>query len=353
MVASRSGQRRNYPPVLLSLLVLTSLRPALAAGDGNGRTSFSGKVFVDATYLDQEADGERTDASGAGADLTRLYLQFDHRFGATWSAHLTTDVNWLRGTDSPTDLWIKHAYVSGAFGKALIVRIGAADLPWTGFVNNWSGYRYIDRELVTRLRYGASSDWGLHLLGAVGARGELQYAVSAVTGSSYKKPTTGDRADVEARLAWQPSAHAVVAIGGYDGTLANEDEPLHPTYHTARRWNAMAAYADDEIRVGAQYFRATDWTHVTTVQRDRASGWSAWASAKIAPDWAAFARYDRARTSEWLDPSRTERYANIGIEWNASEAVQVSLAYKRDRREDADGTAASSNEVGLWAQLSF
>jgi hypothetical protein len=332
-------------------LALGLAHGARATDTPPGVTTVEGTVFLDASHLNQYRDGKRTAASRNGADLTRFYLDVDHRLSRTWSAHLTTDINWTRDA-SPTHLWVKHAYLQGDFSQALVLRLGSAPLPWAGFVNHWSGYRYVDKELLTRLHYAASADWGVHALGALGDGGRLQYAGSVVSGSSFKHPRTGDRPDVEARLAWQPGAHSVLAIGGYDGQLALGGGNL-PTYHTARRWNALAAYADRRVRLGAQYFRAVDWNRVRSPKGDRASGWSAWASVALDPRWSVFARYDRAATSTSLDPSRRERYANLGVACNVSRQLQVAAVYKRERLSHDRLALASSNELGVYAQIRF
>ncbi len=336
---------------LATLAVACAVAPPAFAGDTrSGDTTFGAKVFVDATHLDQDKNGVRTDASGTNGDIKRLYLDFDHRFGQVWSAHLTTDINWLRD-ESPTDLWVKRAYVQGAFSKGLVLRLGSADMPWAGFVNGWSGYRYVDKELVTRLKYGASADWGVHVLGAPGD-GDLQYAVSMVSGSSYKSPRTGDRPDFEARLAWQPSKQMVLAAGGYDGTRAM-DGGSQTALHTARRWDVLAAYKSEKLRVGAQYFRATDWNEVLSATRDRASGWSLWASLQLAPRWSVFARHDQADTSEVQDPARHDRYSNVGLEWAVNRNLRVAAVYKHERLKNLTSALSASNEAGLWAQISF
>ncbi|WP_431634982.1 porin [Dyella sp. KULCS107] len=324
---------------------------ARAADTPVGATTLGGKLFLDVSHLNAYRNGQRTATSRDGADLKRFYLDLDHRFTDVWSAHLTTDINWARDS-SPTDLWLKHAYLQGAFSKALVLRFGSAPLPWAGFVNQWSGYRYVDKELVTRLKFGASADWGVHALGALGDGGRLQYAASVISGSSFKHPRTGDRPDVEARVAWQPSAHSVLAVGGYDGERALGGGNL-PTYHTARRWDAMAAYATQRVRLGAQYFRAVDWNQVRSPRGDRASGWSAWASVVLDPRWAVFARYDRADTSASLDPSRRDHYANLGVAYRVSRQVQLAAVYKRERISHEHLALSSSNELGVYAQIGF
>lgn len=333
------------------VLAVAAAAPARAADTAVGDTTLGGKIFIDATHLDQHRNGRRTGLDRNGVDLKRLYIDIDHRFSPVWSAHVTTDINWTRN-QSPTDLWFKHAYLEGAFSKALVLRLGAAAMPWAGLVNHWSGYRYIDKELVTRLNFGASADWGVHLLGSAGERGQWQYATSMVSGSSFKRPRTGDRADFEARVAWQPTEYTVIALGGYDGTRAL-DGGDHTALHTARRQDLMVAYADKRLRLGAQYFRATDWNQVRSPQGDHARGWSVWASVKVAPRWALFARHDRADTSERLDPARRERYTDAGVEWEVNRSVQVAAAYKHERLANPSRELTASNEVGLWAQIAY
>lgn len=337
--------------VLAALTFAALCRPARATAPAPGDTDFGIKVFLDVTHLDQTTHGQRTKASGTGADVTRLYLNLDHAFSPVWSAHVTSDINWMRDA-SPTDPWLRHAYVQGAFSKALILQLGVADLPWAGFVNSWSGYRYVDRELVTRLKFGTPSDWGVHVLGSAGACDQWQYATSMISGSSFKRPRTGDRPDFETRVAWQPSAQTVLAIGAYDGTLA-QDGGAHVARHTARRWDAMAAWRSARFRLGAQYFRADDWNQVRAIASDRASGWSTWASMQVALRWTVFARHDRADTSERLDPTRHERYSQLGLEYRVNRNVQVAAVIKRQRLANRAMSLAAANEAGLWAQLAF
>jgi hypothetical protein len=92
---------------------------------------------------------------------------------------------------------------------------------------------------------------------------------------------------------------------------------------------------------------------VRSPKGDRASGWSAWASVQLNPQWALFARHDRADTSELLDPARRERYTNFGLEWNVNRSLQLAAVYKRERLANASRALASSNEVGVWAQIAY
>ncbi|HET6587939.1 MAG TPA: hypothetical protein VFG67_09240, partial [Oleiagrimonas sp.] len=235
-----------------------------------GETRVGGKIFVDASHIDRHANG--IGDSDTNVDLKRFYINIDHRFGDVWSTHLTTDIQWHRH-DDPTDLWVKHAYLQGDFGKTFVLRLGAAATPWGGLFNHWYGYRYVEGGLLTRAKVKNSADWGVHALGTLGSGRGVDYAVSVITGAGYKKPRLGNGPDVSARVSWQPSEHTVVAVGGYRGTLG-EDVDAREAVHTARRLDVMVAYADAKWRVGGQYFRAEDWNRVLDPQGDRSHGWS-------------------------------------------------------------------------------
>ncbi len=334
----------------MACAILAALLPVTAvAASTPGDTTVSTKLFINASDL--QYDGVQSDDQGWGVDLKRFYIDVDHQFGARWSARVTTDVQWARNSD-PTDLWFKHAYLQGDFGKALTLRIGAAPLPWAGFANQWGGYRYIDKELITRAGVGGSSDWGVHALGQLSADGSVGYAVAALTGGGYKKATTGDGVDVAARVSWQPTKHTVLGVGTYRGTLA-QDAGAAVRLHTAKRWTALAAYADDTWRVGAQWFRADNWRQVTKVQPDAARGWSAWASWKFAPHMAVFVRHDRTDPSLRVDPSMVERYDQLGLEWQHDKHLRLALVGKRDVSDSDFAPRSEANEVGFWAQVSY
>jgi hypothetical protein len=330
---------------VLLLAAAGAAAPPVAAETAVGETSVGGKIFLGAGHL----DGQTRDSNGV--DLTRFYIDVDRRHSRVWSAHLTTDINWLRD-ESPTDLWVKRAYLQGAFSKALTLRLGVGDMPWMSYVNQWAGYRYVDNELTGRLKVANSTDWGVHLLGTLGTRGQWQYATAVVTGSSYKRPRSGDSADVEMRVGWQPTAHTVLAVGGYRGNRAL-DGGEHVTWHTAQRWDAMAAYADERLRLGAQYFRADNWDQVRSPLADAALGWSAWASMQLAPQWTLFARHDETRTSLQRDPSRRDRYNSLGLEYSVSRKLQVALVAKRHRLVHDAGVLNEADEIGVWSQIAF
>lgn len=334
----------------LPLAGVLALAPVVGVSSSAPDASrFNALMHVHASHLDRWTEG-RSDPVSDGIDLTRLFLDVDLPAGEVWSARLTTDVQWRRGR-SPGDPWLRHAYLQRSAGEHAVVRVGSAPLPWAPFAMRWAGYGYVEKGLASRLGFGGAADWGIHLAGD--SDSNLAYAVAVVSGGGFQRPRIdAGSPDLEARLAWQPSAPMVVAVGGYRGRRALGGG-RHYAYHTARRWNGLVAFANERVRLGAEFFEARDWKEVRSPQGDRARGWSAWAGLRIAPSWAAFVRKDRAATSTQRDPSRRERYAHLGVEWHVDEALRLAGALKRAQLRSRHQERQRYSELGVWAQVAF
>jgi hypothetical protein len=314
---------------------------------------FSGKMFFDLTNIDQTSRGTTTDASGNGFDVKRFYLGVNHTFDDTWSANLTTDFQYVSSLDSAADVYVKKAYLQGKFSDAFVGRIGSADMPWIPYVENSYGFRYVENTLVDRLKFGASADWGLHAGGDLAGK-RANYAVSLVNGGGYKNTSRSSKMDVEARLGFVPVDGMVVAIGGYSGTLAKDTQSVD-AQHTAQRGDVLVAYAKDRVRVGGEYFRASNWTTVLSPLLDSADGYSLWGSYAFGSSGiSAFARYDRANLSSDLDPSLTDRYYNFGVEFPVRKGVKLAAVYKQDKRQNESNTVdLDTKEIGVWGEVAF
>lgn len=318
-----------------------------APDPSSGNTSIGGTIFIDFTNLDQTSNGGKTGASGTSLDVTRFYLSFDHRFNDVWSANLTTDANYASATGE-SEFFVKKAYVQGAFSPLATLRVGAAGTPWIPFVEDWYGYRFVEKLLVDRMKFGSSADWGLHLSGADGV---FDYQVSAVTGAGYRNPSRPDHVDVAARVGVQPVKGLVFAVGGYEGHLG-ADTAASPALHTARRYDAMAAWNRDDLRLGAEWFRADNWQNVATPATDSAAGWSLWGSYDLGHA-SVFARYDRVKPSRELDPSLRDTYWHAGVAFRVTRGVRIALAYKDERLRNTIGTDVHSREIGAWGEVEW
>ena len=317
--------------------------PAAWAND----TKVSGTMFVDMTHLDQTRNGRKTDASSTGLDVKRFYLSIDHKFNDIWSANLTTDFNYV-SNDGETNLFVKKAYVQGAFSKLATLRIGSASTPWIPFVEDFYGYRFVENTLVDRMKFGNSADWGLHLLGDSGT---FDYQVSMVNGGGYKHPNRSDSVDFEARVGFTPIKGFAVAVGGNTGHLG-EDTATSPALHDARRYDAMLAWNANGLRLGAEWFRANDWNNVATPFGDSAEGYSLWGSYDFGST-SLFARYDRVKPSKDLDPDLKDTYYNFGVAFPITKGMRWAIAYKNERLRNGTGVDLESREVGAWGEVKW
>ncbi|MCB1567883.1 MAG: carbohydrate porin [Xanthomonadales bacterium] len=339
-------------------LVIGIAQISFASAVCAGETRFGGTMFFDITHLDEHYnDTGTTDASGYGLDVKRFYFGVNHTLDDTWSLALTTDANYS-SSDGQTNLFVKKAYVEGAFSSAAVLRIGSADTPWIGYVDKAQGFRYVEKGLVDRSKFGSSADWGLHLGGTLAGE-QFDYAVSVVSGRGYKNISRSGRMDVEARLAYTPTKHMVFALGAYSGTRGKDLEST-PAQHTARRVSAMVAYIGESTRIGADYFQADDWNTVTAPVSDTSDGWSAWASHAFDERYTVFARMERARPSRDLDSYAQDRYAHLGLEYAVTKGFDLALVWKQAAldvgSQGVHGTLTRNrrtHEIGAWGQVAF
>jgi hypothetical protein len=325
-----------------------SAPPAPLAPDAwAGNTRIGGTAFIDFTDLDQTSHGAKTAAAGTGLDVKRFYLTVDHTFNDVWSANLTTDFNYTSVTGE-TQVFVKKAYLQGAFSPLATLRVGSAGMAWIPLVEDWYGYRFVENTLVDRAKFGTSADWGVHLLGDAGM---FNYQMSAINGGGYKNPSRSASMDFEGRVGFQPIKELMIAVGGYRGDLGKDTHGT-PARHDAHRYDAMIAWRGGGFRAGGEYFRASNWNNVLTAATDSATGWSAWSSYDFARA-SVFARYDRVNPSRRLDPSLTDTYYNFGVAFPLTPGVRVAVAYKSELLRDNSKINTRSRELGAWGEVKF
>lgn len=325
-------------------------------------TTVGGKLYFDVTDVHQKSDGVNTTANGVQTDVKRFYLIVDHKFDNIFSANLTTDFNYV-SNDNETQLYIKKAYLQAKLSDAFFVRVGSADLPWVPFVEDIYGYRFVENVLIDRTKYGTSADYGVHIGGTFG-KGLLSYAFSAVNGAGYKVLKRSDAIDLEGRISLVPIKGLTFAVGGYTGKLGKSTSgPGNSTDHTARRLDALVAYTNSRIRIGAEYFWSKDWNNVTTPVEDKTTGFSAFGSFAITPKIAVFGRYDWVNPNKLTNSPLDDDYFNAGVNFQVIKNIDLALVYKRERVDNglisvSNGTIGgvdrgTYDEVGLWGQVKF
>ncbi|MBS0570293.1 MAG: porin [Proteobacteria bacterium] len=341
----------RHTPIAAALAAVLMTASAAAHADAPTGTMLSGKTFIDFSNLDQTRNGSDTANAGTGLDVKRFYLIIEHKFDDFWSAGLTTDINYT-SSNGGTRLFVKKAWVQANISNDFKLRAGADDMPWIPFVESLYSLRYVENTLIDRLKYGTSSDWGLHAFGS--GDNLWNYNVAVVNGAGYKNPSRSDSVDVESRFGMTPLPGLTFAVGGYRGELGKDTANLPSgSTRTANRLDFIAAYVNPHLRIGTEYFHQHNWNNVlTTGPKDSADGYSIWGQYTFAPDYSVFARYDHANPSKDIDPQLKDTYYNAGVEWNARKGVRLAAVLKHEKLADAANTTRS-NEIGVWAEIAF
>jgi hypothetical protein len=337
--------------------------PAGAIPAWISNTSISGKGYANVSSIDHESDGVNQADNGTQTELKRFYVGIDHKFNDMFSANVTTDFRYgTNGTSKDVLVYIKKAYLQAKFAPEFYVRVGSADLPWIPFAEGIYGYRFVENTLIDRTKFGTSADWGVHAGGTFG-NGLVDYAVSAVNGAGYKTLSrSSNTVDFEGRVDVHPIKPITLAGGFYTGKLGKSSD-VNITFHRATRWNALAAYTDNRIRAGVEYFHAKDWNTVASPLKDSSDGWSAFGSFAFTPQFAVFGRYDWVKPSKDLNPSLRDRYFNVGLDYKPIKQIDLALVYKRDKAthgfiSTSNGTIGgidngTYDEFGLFTQFAF
>ena len=334
-------------------------------------TSISGKAFVNVsnihqTHTDLLGNTTHDAQQGTQAELKRFYIGVDHKFNDTFSANITTDIRYnANGTSKDVLVYVKKAYLQAKLAPELTLRAGSADLPWVPFVEGIYGYRFVEPILIDRTKFGTSADWGVHAGGTFG-KGIVSYAISAINGAGYKTLSrSSDTVDLEGRISVSPIKPITLAVGGYTGKLGKSaaNLPSSATPHTAKRFNALAAYTDKRIRAGIEYFAAKNWNNVNTVLEDKSNGWSGFGSFAFTPKIALFGRYDWEKPSKDINPALKDNYFNVGLDYKPIGPIDLALVYKRDKVKHGLLSTSNGNiggpdhgsydEVGVFGQLVF
>jgi hypothetical protein len=371
--ASASGQSNNA-----HVAAVTPVPPlSTPAPSWWGNTTIGGRFFFNVSSLHQtstDLSGNRTGnvQNGTQTELKRGYLIVDHRFDDTWSANLTTDFRYnSNGTGKDVLVFVKKAWVQARINPALNIRVGESDTPWVSFVEGLYGYRFVENTLIDRTKFGASTDWGVHVFGAFG-HNLVSYQLSAINGAGYKTLSrNSDTIDLEGRVAIKPVKEVTLAVGGYSGKLGKSNDTL-TVNHRATRVDAVVAYTNKRVSAGLEYFAATNWNNVTVAPaplpapstlNDTSNGWSAFGSYAFTHRISVFGRYDGLKPSRRLTPSMRDTYFNVGLDYKPIAPIDLALVYKHERV--ANGLLSTSNgliggsdrgsydEVGMFGQLAF
>ncbi len=327
-------------------------------------TKISGRMYWDITSLNLKNDGTASKNNGFSFDIKRFYIGIDHKFSSIFSANVTTDVTYDSNI-SVSQIYIKKAYLQASLDPAFNIIVGSTDMPWIPYAEGVYGYRFVENTLIDRMHFGNSADWGAYITGQL-ADGLIDYKFSATTGAGYKKIIRTNQPDYEGRVSlnWEGLD---LAVGGYIGHLGAQHGTT--TYNTAERFDAMGAYTFEGLKLGVEYFSASNFTQVTSTTSSHAYGVSPFASYQFTPEWSVFGRYDYVKPySDAARSSYHNDYFNVGVDYHPVKIVDIALVFKQDEGANgfygdsngtiggtafAPGNSGKDTEIGIWGNFQW
>ncbi len=267
--------------LLAGLFVLLNAAPAFGQG------SFKGYMFGDAYYLASHDDGVNEDTEDAieganGLWFRRIYLTFDWTFNEAWSARLRTEMGSPGDFVTATSLvpFAKDAYVRWKNGNHQIT-LGISGTPTWGVIEDFWGYRSVEKTLLDLQRIASSRDVGVAFKGSFDDAKKFRYNLMLGNGNSVRNENNEGK-KVLLSLGFFPNDAIIV-----EGYVDYDDRPGETNRFTAQ---GFIGYQQEKGRIGAQYFyQSRDRGNENSIEL---SGVSVFGAVNLSEKANAFARYD-------------------------------------------------------------
>jgi len=191
----------KHKNLILFLVIGLLLLPAsLLKGEGK----FSGLVFGD--YYFAVAHHDKAVEGNNGFWLRRVYFTYDNALSDKYAMRFRLEMNSPGDFKTSSTLvpFVKDAYLSAKLGKQTLL-LGLIGTPLYDTLDEFWGYRPMEKTPIDLFKFGNSRELGLGLKGALDAKNKLTYTVVFGNGAGLKSETNRGKA-VYGRLNFQPTA---------------------------------------------------------------------------------------------------------------------------------------------------
>jgi hypothetical protein len=183
--------------LLLALVVMAACAVGL-----RGEGTFSGLAFGDYHYVLAHHDAAVEKANGFW--LRRVYFTYDNAISDTFAMRFRLEMNSPGDFKTATSLvpFVKDAYLTAKLGRHALL-LGLIGTPLYDTLDEFWGYRPMEKVPVDLFKFGNSREFGAGLKGPIDAKGRLTYTVVVGNGAGLKSETNRGKA-VYGRLNFQP-----------------------------------------------------------------------------------------------------------------------------------------------------
>lgn len=189
-------KKKNIVLALAICLLLTSA--TWLKGEGK----LSGLMFGDYYYALKNHDAAVKNNNGFW--FRRIYLTYDNTLTDKIAMRFRLEMNSPGDFKTSTTLipFVKDAYLSTKIGKHTLM-LGLISTPLYDNLDEYWGYRPMEKTPIDLFKFGNSREFGLGLKGALDAKNKLTYTVVVGNGAGTKSETDHGKA-VYGRLNFQP-----------------------------------------------------------------------------------------------------------------------------------------------------
>ena len=186
---------------IILALALCLLLSAAAALRAEGK--LSGLMFGDYYYAIKNHDAAVKNNNGFW--FRRIYLTYDGTLTDKIAMRFRLEMNSPGDFKTSTTLipFVKDAYLAAKIGKHTLM-LGLIGTPLYDNLDEYWGYRPMEKTPIDLFKFGNSRDFGLGLKGALDAKNKLTYTVVVGNGAGTKSETDHGKA-VYGRLNFQPT----------------------------------------------------------------------------------------------------------------------------------------------------
>lgn len=184
------------------ILLASMLAAILAAAGLRGEGKISGLMFGDYYYALSHHDAAIEGHNGFW--LRRIYFTYDAAIGERMAMRLRLEANSPGDFKTSSTLvpFVKDAYLTRRLGRHTLM-LGLIGTPLYDNLDEFWGYRPMEKTPVDLFKFGNSRELGLGVKGPLDAKGRLTYTLVAGNGAGLKSETNRGKA-VYGRLNFQP-----------------------------------------------------------------------------------------------------------------------------------------------------
>ena len=245
-----------------------------------GQGKIKGYMFGDYYYVLKNHDRSIEESNGFW--FRRIYFTYDHKISDEFSTRFRLEMNSPGDFSSRSKLEpaVKDAYLKWKRTNHALI-LGISGTPTWGYIENFWGYRAVEKTAADLYKFDSSRDFGVALQGTTSDK-KMNYHLMFGNGSGTRSENN-DGKKVRLSLGYQLTENITVeAYGDWEERPGNTDR------YTAQ---GFASYENENFRAGAQFLHQNRSSNSTDLNLEVLSIFGA---AKLSEKVWGFARWDRA-----------------------------------------------------------